>query len=95
MADYREAFVGCGQAKKALEIAETGREGEVRFFGEVNASRTKMRHIIPWIANRFGRVHFCYEAGLTGYGPYRLMRSLDHESTVLAPSLIPRSRASG
>jgi transposase len=35
-------------------------------------------------------VHFCYEAGPTGYGLYRLIRSLGHECTVVAPSLIPK-----
>lgn len=28
------------------------------------------------IANWFDRVHFCYEAGPTGYGLYRLIRLL-------------------
>jgi len=40
MLDYREAFVGIDVAKlkNAIAIAEAGREGEVRFFGEVDAS---------------------------------------------------------
>lgn len=71
-------------------IADAGREGEVRFFGEVDASDESMRRVIQRIANRFDRVHFCYEAGPTGYGLYRLIRSLGHECTVVAPSLIPR-----
>jgi transposase len=49
-----------------------------------------MRRVIVRIANRFDRVHFCYEAGPTGYGLYRLIRSLGPECTVVAPSLIPR-----
>ena len=49
-----------------------------------------MRRIVQRIAGRFDRVHFCYEAGPTGYGLYRLIRSLGHECTVVAPSLIPR-----
>ena len=92
MADYREAFVGIDVAKlrNAVAIAEAGREGEVRFFGEVDASAVNMRRVIVRIASRFNRVHFCYEAGPTGYGLYRLIRSLGHECTVVAPSLIPR-----
>ncbi|WP_094194408.1 IS110 family transposase [Bradyrhizobium viridifuturi] len=92
MADYREAFVGIDVAKlrNAVAIAEAGREGEVRFFGEVDASAVNTRGIIVRIASRFNRVHFCYEAGPTGYGLYRLIRSLGHECTVVAPSLIPR-----
>jgi hypothetical protein len=66
VADYREAFVGIDVAKlrNAIAIADAGREGEVRFFGEVDASATNMRRVLGRIANRFDRVHFCYEAGL-------------------------------
>jgi hypothetical protein len=67
VADYREAFVGIDVAKlrNAVAIADAGREGEVRFFGEVDASATNMRRVLGRIANRFDRVHFCYEAGLS------------------------------
>ena len=49
MADYREAFVGIDVAKlrNAIAIADSSREGEVRFFGEVDASVTSMRRVIP------------------------------------------------
>lgn len=92
MADYKEAFVGIDVAKlrNAIAIADGGREGEVRFFGEVDASGVAMRRVIQRIAAKFDCVHFCYEAGPTGYGLYRLVRSLGHECTVVAPSLIPR-----
>ncbi|MCA0016640.1 IS110 family transposase, partial [Mesorhizobium sp. B294B1A1] len=76
--------------RNAIAIAEAGREGEVRFFGEVDASDTSMRRVIQRIAAKFDRIHLCYEAGPTGYGLYRLIRSLGHECTVVAPSLIPR-----
>src|SRR5713226_2392884 len=33
---------------------------------------------------------FCYEAGPTGYGLYRLIRKLGHDCIVAAPSLIPK-----
>jgi transposase len=81
MPDYREAFVGIDVAKlrNAIAIANSGREGEVRFFGEVDASDTSMRRVIQRIAAKFDRVYFCYEAGPTGYGLHRLIRSLGHE----------------
>lgn len=92
MADYREAFIGIDVAKlrNAIAIADAGRDGEVRFFGEVDASNSGMRHVVQRISAKFDRAHFCYEAGPTGYGLYRLIRSLGHECTVAAPSLIPR-----
>jgi transposase len=42
------------------------------------------------IAAKYDRVHFCYEAGPTGYGLHRLITGLGHDCTVVAPSLIPR-----
>ncbi len=40
MAEVREAFIGIDAAKlrNALAIADAGRDGEVRFLGEVDAS---------------------------------------------------------
>lgn len=92
MADYREAFVGIDVAKlkNAIAVAESGRDGEVRYFGEVNASDTNMRRIIRRIAAKFDHVHFCYEAGPTGCGLHRLIQALGHDCMVVAPSLIPR-----
>lgn len=49
-----------------------------------------MRRIIQRIAAKFDHVHFCYEAGPTGYGLHRLIKSLGHDCMVVAPSLIPR-----
>ena len=48
MADYREAFIGIDVAKlrNAIAIADAGRDGEVRFFGEVDASNSGMRHVV-------------------------------------------------
>ena len=57
MGDYREAFVGIDVAKlrNAIAIADAGREGEVRFFGEVDASGVNMRRVILRIAGKFDR----------------------------------------
>lgn len=43
----REAFVGIDVAKlrNAVAIADAGRNGEVRFFGEVDASAASMRRV--------------------------------------------------
>jgi len=92
VADYREAFVGIDVAKlkNAIAVAESGRDGEVRYFGEVEATDASMRRVIQRIAAKFDRVYFCYEAGPTGYGLHRLIPSLGHECMVVAPSLIPR-----
>jgi transposase len=89
VADYREGLVGIDVAtlRNAIAIADAGREGEIRFFGEVDASA---RRVVQRFATESDRVQSCYEAGPTGYGLYGLIRSLGHDCTVIAPSLIPR-----
>ena len=92
MRDYTEAFIGidAAKAKNAVAVAEGGRGGEVRWFGEVDASPESMRRTIGKIAAKYDEVHVCYEAGPTGYGLHRLIRELGHACTVVAPSLIPK-----
>jgi transposase len=90
--DYREAFVGidAAKARNAIAVAEGGRDGDVRYFGEVDASAENMRRVVKRIAGKYDHVHFCYEAGPTGYGLHRLITSMGQQCTVVAPSLIPR-----
>src|SRR6266478_5467771 len=40
------------------------------------------------LAAKYRQLTFCYEAGPTGYGLYRLIRKLGHDCIVAAPSLI-------
>jgi transposase len=86
MAEAREAFIGIDAAKlrNAVAIADAGREGEVRFLGEVDASPEGMRRLAARLAAKYDRVHFCYEAGPTGYGLHRLLTDLGHHCTVVA-----------
>jgi len=42
------------------------------------------------LASKYDQLHFCYEAGPTGYGLHRLIMELGHSCSVVAPSLIPR-----
>jgi transposase len=71
-------------------LADEGRDGEVRYLSGFDATTESMRRLVARLAARYGRLHFCYEAGPTGYGLYQLIVSLGHACTVVAPSLIPR-----
>ena len=46
--------------------------------------------LVKRIAAKHERVHFCYEAGSTGYGLHRVISALGYPCIVVAPSLIPR-----
>jgi transposase len=92
MDNTSEAFVGLDTSKlrNAVAIAEDGRDGEVRFFGEIDNTPAAVAKLVRKLATRYGRLTFCYEAGPTGYGVYRQIRGLGHECIVAAPSLIPK-----
>ena len=92
MGHHSEAFIGIDTSKlrNAVAIAEGGRGGEVRYLGEFPATEAAMRKLVAKLAAKFAKLTFCYEAGPTGYGLYRLITSLGHECIVVAPSLIPK-----
>lgn len=92
MKQYSEAFIGFDTAKKkhAVAIADVGREGEIRYLGEIDSSPLTIERMIRKLAGRYEKLHFCYEAGPTGYGLYRQVRGLGHDCSVVAPSLIPK-----
>jgi transposase len=90
MANIIEAFVAFDTSKlrNAIAIAEAGRAGEVRFLGEIENTKVAVAKLVRKLAGKYGRLTFCYEAGPTGYGLYRQIKSLGHECMVVAPSLI-------
>jgi transposase len=92
MTTPKEVFVGIDVAKlrNAVAIADAGRTGEIRYMGEFDATPESMTRLIRKLAARHDKLHFCYEAGPTGYGLYRQIVALGHECIVVAPSLIPR-----
>jgi Transposase len=92
MTTPKEVFVGIDVAKlrNAVAIADAGRDGEIRYMGEFDASPENMTRLIRKLTAKHDRLHFCYEAGPTGYGLYRQIVALGHECIVVAPSLIPR-----
>ena len=71
MAEDKEAFIGIDVAKLriAVAVADAGRDGEVRFHGEVDASPEGMRRLAARLAGKHRRLHLCYEAGPTGCSP--------------------------
>jgi transposase len=90
MTNIMEAFVAFDTSKlrNAVAIAEAGRAGEVRFLGEIENTEVAITKVVRKLGGKYGRLTFCYEAGPTGYGLYRQIKSLGHECMVVAPSLI-------
>ena len=77
----KQVFVGIDVAKlrNAVAVAEAGRDGEIRYMGEFDATPESMTRLIRKLAAKHGKLHVCYEAGPTGYGLYRQILALGHE----------------
>ena len=92
MSNYNEAFVGLDTSKlrNAVAIADGGRGGEVRYLGEIENCDAATAKLVRKLATKYQRLTFCYEAGPTGYGLHRQIKSLGPACIVVAPSLIPK-----
>lgn len=77
--------IDVSKVRNAVAIAEGRGNGEVRYLGEVreHAKADQTDYVEAEGA------HFCYEAGSTGYGLYRLIVGIGFPCAVVAPSLIP------
>src|SRR5215213_1476927 len=92
MDHHSVAYVGfdTSKTKHAVAVAEGGREGEVRYLGEIEAAPAAVERLLGKLAGKYKTLHVCYEAGPTGYGLYRHIRALGHACDVIAPSLVPK-----
>jgi transposase len=89
---HKLGFVAFDSAKEkhAVAIADGGRDGEVRYLGEIDNSPDAVRKLVAKLSRQYERLHFCYEAGPTGYGLHRQLTDLGHVCDVIAPTMIPK-----
>lgn len=57
---HGEAFVGidAAKARNAVAIAEGGRDGEVRYLGEFDATPEAMARLVRKLGDRYEALHF-------------------------------------
>jgi hypothetical protein len=67
MNEHSEAFIGLDSSKlrHAVAIADGGRGGEVRFYGEIENTPAATAKLVRKLAAKYQRLTFCYEAGPT------------------------------
>ena len=92
MRDDSEVYVGLDTSKLKISVAlaAAGRDGEVRFLGDIDSAPEAVERLVRKLAKRHRRLSFAYEAGPTGYGLQRRIAALGHDCAVVAPSLVPR-----
>ena len=68
MDHHSVAYVGfdTSKTKHAVAVAESGREGEVRYLGEIEATPAAVERRLRKLACKYKALHVCYEAGQTG-----------------------------
>jgi hypothetical protein len=59
------------KSKITVAIASSGRDSEVRFYGDIDSAPKAVERLVGRLGERHQRLSFCYEAGPTGYGLYR------------------------
>jgi len=92
MSEHSEVFIGLDTSKLKISVAlaDGERNGEVRFYGDISSEPGSVASMVGKLAKGGARLHFCYEAGPTGYDLHRQILGLGHECTVVAPSLVPK-----
>jgi transposase len=87
-----ELFIGLDTSKLKISVAvaDGERNGEVRFFGDISSEPASVSSMVAKLAKRGTKLHFCYEAGPTGYDLHRQIVALGHSCEVVAPSLVPK-----
>ena len=92
MQDDSEVYVGLDTSKLKISVAlaTAGRDGEVRFLGDIDSTPEAVERLVRKLEKRHRRLCFAYEAGPTGYGLQRQITALSHDCAVVAPSLVPK-----
>lgn len=79
------------KATVALAVAEPGRNGEVRFIGNVPNKAPTVISLLRKLEQKHGTIECAYEAGPCGYSLYRALTAAGLACIVVAPSKIPTS----
>jgi transposase len=62
MSEGSEAFVGLDTSKNKISVAvaDLGRGGEVRFYGDIDSSPDAVHRLVKKLSTKYQSVHFGY-----------------------------------
>jgi transposase len=85
-------YIGLDVHKDTIQvaIAEEGRKKPVMSYGNILNTSLSIDKLIRKLKSSGHELRVVYEAGPTGYGIYRQLKSQNIECAVVAPSLIPQ-----
>lgn len=85
-------YIGLDVHKDTIQvaIAEEGRNSPVMSYGNIHNTYLNLDKLIRKLKSNGHQLYVVYEAGPTGYGIYRHLKSKNIECAVVAPSLIPQ-----
>lgn len=75
-----------------VAVAEEGRQGEVRIYGQVSSDLRAVEKALRKIGADGGSLHVAYEAGPTGFVLQRRLAQLGWDCVVVAPSKTPSAK---
>lgn len=86
-----DRFIGLDVHKDTIQIAvaEDGRAGEVRQFGEISSDLHAVERALTKLRADAATLHVAYEAGPTGFVIERHLRAMGIDCIVVAPSKMP------
>lgn len=84
-------FIGLDvhKATMSVAVARGERGGEVGHLGKASHRPDHVRKLVEKLAAGGGRLHFCYEAGPCGNGPYRQFVEMGHDCIVVSAAPTP------